>query len=112
MIVHPTISILVLIEDEDIIIEKDRYSAFVYTNLDLILRTNHVKTLIFSGVATNVCVESTIRDAFQLNYNTVLLSDCTATFNEDYQKFSEDIISRFFGTVTSLSNFVNQSGRM
>ena len=99
-----------LIESKDIIIEKDRYSAFIYTDLDLILRTKNIKTLVFSGVTTNVCVESIVRDAFQLSYNTVLLNDCTATFNKKYQKFSEEIISYVFGTVTNLTNFIKQKG--
>ena len=86
----------------DIIIEKDRYSSFFNTNLDLILRSINIKNIFVTGVSTNVCVESTIRDAFQLNYNTFLLNDCTATFSDELQKLSEQIIDFVFGDVINL----------
>ncbi len=89
---------------KDFIVEKDCYSAFLYTNLDLILKSYlKVDTLFFAGVSTNVCVESTIRDAFQLGYYCTMISDCTATFSEEYQQLSEEIISYVFGKVIKLS---------
>lgn len=60
----------------DIVVPKPRYSGFVSTPLDSILRSRGVRTLLVCGVATNVCVESTIRDAFGLEYHPVLLGDC------------------------------------
>ena len=92
---------------DDIVIEKDRYSAFLYTNLHLILKNKfNVKNIFFAGVSTNVCVESTIRDAFQLGYNCYLLSNCTATFDDKYQKLSEDIISFVFGKVINSNDII------
>ena len=49
-------------------IPKYRYSAFIGTNLEVILRAHEVKSLIFTGLATNVCVESSVRDAYQRDY--------------------------------------------
>ena len=61
----------------DLVINKTRYSGFCGTPLDSLLRTRGIRTLFFTGIATNVCVESTLRDAFFLDYWPVLLRDAT-----------------------------------
>lgn len=63
---------------EDIVIKKQRYDGFVGTNLDLTLRTLSIKYLLFLGVATNICVESTLRHAFFLDYFPILVSDAVS----------------------------------
>ncbi len=63
---------------EDIVIRKQKYDGFIGTNLDIILRTHQIKYLIFIGVATNVCVESTLRHAFFLDYFPILVSDAVS----------------------------------
>jgi ureidoacrylate peracid hydrolase len=68
------------------VVSKHRYSAFIDTNLDLLLRSKGIRTLILTGVNTNMCVESTARDGFMRDYFIVFLSDCTATNNvEDHE---------------------------
>ncbi|MGA8223334.1 MAG: isochorismatase family protein [Candidatus Acidiferrales bacterium] len=59
----------------DIVITKTRYSGFVGTNLDARLRALGIQFLFFAGIATNVCVESTIRNAFFLEYWPIILAD-------------------------------------
>jgi len=61
----------------DVVIDKTRYSGFCGTPLDSVLRTRGIKTLFFVGIATNICVESTLRDAFFLDYWPILLRDAT-----------------------------------
>jgi ureidoacrylate peracid hydrolase len=61
----------------DIVIVKTRYSGFARTALDGELQARGVRYLFFTGIATNVCVESTLRDAFFLDYWPVLISDAT-----------------------------------
>ena len=61
----------------DLVVNKTRYSGFYGTPLDSLLRTRGIKTLFFTGIATNVCVESTLRDAFFLDYWPILLRDAT-----------------------------------
>lgn len=93
---------------KDLIINKDTYSAFINTNLEKELLMQNITNLYFTGVSTNVCVESTLRDAFQRHFNCFLISDCTKTFSDNYQKLSEEIISFVFGKVISLNDFVTK----
>jgi ureidoacrylate peracid hydrolase len=62
--------------DGEIVIEKHSFSGFFGTELDRLLRFRGIKTLVFTGVATNVCVESTLRDGYFLGYYIVLAEDC------------------------------------
>ena len=57
----------------DFVVYKNRYSGFAGTNLDQLLRTRDKRYLLFTGIATNVCVESTLRDAFFHEYWPVLV---------------------------------------
>lgn len=64
-------------EPGDIVIRKMRYSGFRGTSLDVVLKTYNIKYLIFTGIATNVCVESTLRDGYFLDYWPILVADAT-----------------------------------
>jgi len=59
----------------DLVIVKTRYSGFARTELDAELRQRGIRYLFFTGIATNVCVESTLRDAYFLDYWPVLITD-------------------------------------
>jgi ureidoacrylate peracid hydrolase len=65
-------------EPGDVLVSKQRYSGFFQTELDDVLRGRDIKSLVFVGWKTSVCVESTLRDAFFRDYRCVVLSDCTA----------------------------------
>ncbi|WP_420829234.1 cysteine hydrolase family protein [Aquibacillus albus] len=84
---------------EDIIVIKHRYSAFINTRLDSVLRSLNIKSLIVTGVSTNVCVESTARDGFMLDYDIVLLSDCTAAYSKEAYEMTLKNIDQYFGSV-------------
>jgi len=64
-------------QPDDLVLVKTRYSGFARTSLDSELRARGIRYLIFTGIATNVCVESTLRDAFFLDYWPILISDAT-----------------------------------
>lgn len=81
------------------IVTKHRFSAFINTDLDLILRAQGIKTLIMTGTATNVCVESTARDGFMLDYYVVFLDDCTGTGDRELHEATLRNISGAFGVV-------------
>ena len=83
----------------DTVIPKYKYSGFISTYLDQFLRTKGIKTLIITGIATNVCVESTARDAFMRDYFAVVPSDLTEGTSTEAKKWSLSNIDGFFGQV-------------
>ena len=68
------------VQPTDFVIEKRRYSAFFQTGLRLLLDELGVSTLICCGMDTNICVRHTVADAYFNNFNTLVVSDATATF--------------------------------
>jgi len=88
-------------EPGELVVTKHRFSAFVGTNLDLVLRSMGVKTLLVTGVATNVCVESTARDGYQLDYYIVIPEDCTAGISLELHNGTLENIRTYFGAVCS-----------
>ncbi|MFC2042449.1 cysteine hydrolase family protein [Chloroflexota bacterium] len=90
----------------DIIVQKHRYSAFAGTELDVILRSKKIQTLIITGVATNVCVGTTAYDGFFLDYYIVVPDDCTASFDEEQQKAAIWTINRSYGVVTKSEDII------
>ncbi len=86
-------------EPGDLALVKDRYSAFMSTNLEMLLRERGIRTVIVMGLITDVCVSSTARDAFQLDFLAVTLSDCTATSTLARHEASLATIAGSFGRV-------------
>jgi ureidoacrylate peracid hydrolase len=92
----------------DIVVAKPRYSAFFNTNLDSLLRARGIRALVFTGIATNVCVESTLRDGFFLEYFGVVLHDATHHAGPDFiLDASLYNIEKFFGWVSSTREFLD-----
>ncbi|GGF85931.1 pyrimidine utilization protein B [Alteromonas lipolytica] len=90
----------------DIVIPKTRYGGFYNTNLDSMLRSRGIRNLVFTGIATNVCVESTLRDGFFLEYFGVVLADATHQAGPpEIQQASLFNIETFFGWVSSVNEF-------
>ena len=90
----------------DVVIAKPRYSAFYNTALDSILRARSVKTLAFCGIATNVCVESTLRDGYHLEYFGILLEDATHQAGPAFlQEATVFNVETFFGWVSNTADF-------
>jgi ureidoacrylate peracid hydrolase len=91
----------------DITVDKNRYSGFSNTELDAILRTNNIKYLLFIGIATNVCVESTLRDAYFHEYFPVMVSDGCGNIGPDYtQQATIWNVSEVFGWVTTSDDLI------
>lgn len=65
----------------DIVVQKYRYSAFAGTNLDLVLRSAGIRTVVCAGVSTNVCVEATAREAFSADYYVVIPEDACGSWS-------------------------------
>lgn len=69
--------------ENDVVIDKNRYSAFYNTDLDRILKEAGIEQVIITGVMTNCCCETTARDAFMRDYRVFFISDATATATEE-----------------------------
>jgi ureidoacrylate peracid hydrolase len=86
----------------DTVIVKSRYSGFHGTSLDSFLRSRGIRNLLFVGIASNVCVESTIRDAYFLEYWPVLIEDATMPAGSaEIQKATVFNVQTFFGWVAN-----------
>ncbi|WP_375464106.1 pyrimidine utilization protein B [uncultured Methylobacterium sp.] len=93
-------------EPGDIVLPKPRYSGFYNTALDSLLRARGIRTLVFTGIATNVCVESTLRDGFFLEYFGIVLADATHQAGpESLQEGALTNIETFFGWVSDVAAF-------
>ena len=93
-------------EDGDIVLEGKRgLDAFASTNLDFILRSKGIQTVVLSGFLTNCCVESTMRSAYERGFEVVTLTDCVAATSQeehanaitfDYPMFSKPMTAAEF----------------
>jgi len=86
--------------EEDYCIKKRRFSGFYQTDLDLVLRELGVKSVVVTGVVTNICVRSTCHDAFFLGYQVVVPQDCVRATGPREQESTLWDISTHFGSVT------------
>jgi ureidoacrylate peracid hydrolase len=84
------------------LVTKHRYSGFYNTELDTILRTHRIRTLVLTGVATNVCVATTAHDGFMRDYYIVILKDGTASYARDQHEMALADIDRFYGEVANI----------
>jgi ureidoacrylate peracid hydrolase len=90
--------------DDDRIVRKRRYSAFFATDLDLYLREHNISRVVLAGVALNICVRSTVHDAFFLGYDVWVVRDaCQATGPREEASTLYDI-STHFGTVLTIDD--------
>jgi ureidoacrylate peracid hydrolase len=83
------------------VIVKRRFSAFAGTELDMMLKTFDIRYLIFTGVATNICVESSLRDASHLEYLPVIVSDGVAASPPERQGATLGNVRDVFGWVAT-----------
>ncbi len=85
----------------EIIIKKHRYSAFNGTDLDMLLRAHEIRTVVPTGVSTNVCVESTLRDAFEHSYYVCVPEDGAASWDMELHAATMKTVNARFGLLTS-----------
>lgn len=96
------------VRDEDERVVKRRYSAFIQgsSNIANVLNDNGIETIIVTGVATNVCCESTARDAMMLNYRALMVSDgCAAATNAEHAATMGNFYL-YFGDVQSTDEII------
>jgi biuret amidohydrolase len=107
----------------DLVVAKPRYSAFYGTDLEAILRSKGIDTLIISGTVTNVCCESTTRDAFSRDYKVIFLSDGNAAGDlpdmgfgpvsaEEVQRVVLTVLAMCFAQVSSIDQVIAELERL
>ena len=94
----------------DLIITKHNWGAFYGTELDLQLRRRHIRTLVLGGIATNMGVESTARDAYERAYELVFVEDACATFSEEMHHFTFKNIFPRIGRVRAVEDVLAALG--
>lgn len=83
----------------DHLVVKRGYDGFLHTNLEATLRRLGVRKLLLVGVYTGICVETTARTAFQLDFEVTVLSDCTGAMSAEDQEAAVRSLSRMFAEV-------------
>jgi ureidoacrylate peracid hydrolase len=97
----------------DIVLPKPRYSGFFNSQLDSVLRARGIRNLVFVGIATNVCVESTLRDGFFLEYFGIMLEDATHQAGPEFvQRAAVYNVETFFGWVSTVADFCGAFGQI
>jgi nicotinamidase-related amidase len=92
------------------VIQKHRYSAFYNTDLETILRVLKVEDLVISGVMTNMCCESSARDAYYRDYRVFFLADGTGSINEEMHLASLMNLALGFAHVTTVQQVIDDLG--
>jgi ureidoacrylate peracid hydrolase len=90
--------------DNDHIIIKRRDSAFQDTELRVWLQSVGINTLIFCGVDTSICVETSLRDGFNLGYDVILISDATSSGIKKHYETTLERVHDYYGLVMDLSS--------
>ena len=100
------------VNDEDILLDKPRFGSFQSTDLEMVLRTRGIDTVIITGIATNLCCETTAREANARDFRVFFLSDATATFPigdvsaEEIQKITCATLGFAFAQVLSSAEMI------
>ncbi len=107
-----------VVREGDIVLDKPRFSAFFGTDLEQILRWRGIDTLIIGGLCTNICCETTAREAMQREFRVFFLSDGTATSAmgglspEELQRATLATLGFLFGQVLSVEEMIEKIDRL
>jgi ureidoacrylate peracid hydrolase len=103
-----------VIDSRDVLLEKPRFGAFYGTDLELILRSRGIDTVIISGIATNVCCETTAREAMVRDFRVLFLSDGTAATSmgglteAEVQNATLATLGTIFGQVLTIDDVIRK----
>lgn len=97
-----------VVEDGDLVIRKNRYSALTpgSSMLQSILSSHRIRNVLIGGTKTNICCESTTRDAMMLDYNVVMVEDCNAALSDEEHRAALENVIQQFGDVMTVDEVV------
>ncbi len=100
-------------ERGDLRVEKDRFSAFLpgASGIERLLRDHGIDTIAIAGTVTQVCCESTARDAMQSNFKVIMVADCNASYSELLHRASLSIFAMSFGDVMTTDEVLDRLRR-
>lgn len=91
----------------DVEVVKYRYSSFVNTSMEFVLKARPgIDSLVVCGLTTECCVETAVRDAFVRDYHVFLPRDASASYRNDMHDVSVDVMAQFFATVTTSNEVI------
>jgi ureidoacrylate peracid hydrolase len=96
---------------DDHVVIKRRDSVFQDTEVEVWLRSLGIDSIIFAGIDTSICVESSLRDAFNHGYDIILISDATSSNNLNHYNSTLDNIRNYYGLVMNLDEFIGTTGK-
>ena len=88
------------------VVIKHRYSAFINTDLNTVLKARGIESVLTTGVATNVCVETTTRDAYMYDYYVTMVGDCSAAYDAKLHESTLENMRRHFGLVANSDEII------
>ncbi|MPZ77090.1 MAG: isochorismatase family protein [Deltaproteobacteria bacterium] len=94
------------------VVIKHRYSAFINTDLNTVLKARGIQSILVCGVATNVCVETTARDGYMYDYYVTMIDDCSAAYEAKLHMGTLENIRRHFGLVVSANQIIENWSEM
>ncbi|WP_373690114.1 isochorismatase family protein [Priestia aryabhattai] len=97
------------VQETDYIVTKRQWGAFFGTDLDLQLRRRGVDTIVLCGIATNIGVESTAREAFQYGYNQIFITDAMTTFTKEEHEATLSYIFPKIGKLRTTQQFLTEN---
>ena len=97
------------VQETDYIVTKRQWGAFFGTDLDLQLRRRGIDTIVLCGIATNIGVESTAREAFQYGYNQIFVTDAMATFTKEEHEATLSYIFPKIGKLRTTQQFLTEN---
>lgn len=97
------------VQETDYIVTKRQWGAFFGTDLDLQLRRRGINTIVLCGIATNIGVESTAREAFQYGYNQIFITDAMATFTKEEHEATLSYIFPKIGKLRTTQQFLTEN---
>ncbi|MCM3642589.1 MULTISPECIES: isochorismatase family protein [Priestia] len=97
------------VQETDYIVTKRQWGAFFGTDLDLQLRRRGIDTIVLCGIATNIGVESTAREAFQYGYNQIFVTDAMATFTKEEHEATLSYIFPKIGKLRTTQQFLMEN---
>lgn len=96
------------VREGDVVVDKDRFSAFIHgaSDLEELLRSRNIDTVVICGTVTNVCCESTARDAMMRDFRTIMIEDANAARNDEEHLAGLITVARVFGDVMRTDEFL------